>query len=183
LKPGDWVKQEKIDIPDEEKLRSTIFLTDGGVYDNLGLEHIWQRYTTVLASDAGAPFVTVQGSPGLRINQLQLSIRAIDIITEQARSLRKRWLITNFNEKKMGGTYWGISTHIRDYKLVENDCLPPLIDDSEETRSLSLIRTRLNRFKVEEQERLINWGYALTDAAMRRHVPQSGTTPGTLPFP
>src|SRR5262249_42145882 len=29
-------------------------LTDGGVYDNLGLETVWKRYDTVLVSDAGA---------------------------------------------------------------------------------------------------------------------------------
>ena len=30
-----------------------VFLTDGGVYDNLGLETVWKRYQTVLVSDAG----------------------------------------------------------------------------------------------------------------------------------
>jgi hypothetical protein len=30
---------------------------------------------------------------------------------------------------------------------------------------------------------LINWGYALTDAAMRRHVPDKDITPGKLPYP
>ena len=29
------------------------FLTDGGVYDNLGLETIWERYETILISDGG----------------------------------------------------------------------------------------------------------------------------------
>ena len=29
-------------------------LTDGGVYDNMGLETVWKRYQTVLVSDAGA---------------------------------------------------------------------------------------------------------------------------------
>ena len=29
-------------------------LTDGGIYDNLGLEPIWKRYRTILVSDGGA---------------------------------------------------------------------------------------------------------------------------------
>ena len=28
-------------------------LTDGGVYDNLGLETAWKRYTTILVSNGG----------------------------------------------------------------------------------------------------------------------------------
>ncbi|WP_235677215.1 patatin-like phospholipase family protein [Rhodopseudomonas palustris] len=36
-----------------EPFTSRVFLTDGGVYDNLGLETAWKRYTTVLVSDAG----------------------------------------------------------------------------------------------------------------------------------
>ena len=28
-------------------------LTDGGVYDNLGLETAWKRYETILVSDGG----------------------------------------------------------------------------------------------------------------------------------
>jgi NTE family protein len=31
-----------------------LFLTDGGVYDNLGLEPVWKRYRTILVSDGGA---------------------------------------------------------------------------------------------------------------------------------
>ena len=30
-----------------------IFLSDGGVYDNLGLETVWKKYDTVLVSDGG----------------------------------------------------------------------------------------------------------------------------------
>src|SRR5690606_15541513 len=32
---------------------SKVFLTDGGVYDNLGLETAWKRCLTVLVSDGG----------------------------------------------------------------------------------------------------------------------------------
>ncbi len=31
------------------------FLSDGGVYDNLGLETAWKRYTRILVSDGGGP--------------------------------------------------------------------------------------------------------------------------------
>jgi NTE family protein len=31
-----------------------LVLTDGGVYDNLGIEPVWKRYRTLLVSDGGA---------------------------------------------------------------------------------------------------------------------------------
>ena len=36
-----------------EPFTSDVWLSDGGVYDNLGLETAWKRYETVLVSDAG----------------------------------------------------------------------------------------------------------------------------------
>jgi NTE family protein len=183
LNPSSWEETEGADLFDNQELRSRMLLADGGVYDNLGLERIWDRYTTVLVSDAGAPFSVMEGSLCFRLSQLLRAKRAIDIVTEQTRALRKRWLISDLKDGGMRGTYWGIATHIRDYKLEENGYPPPLINDSEVTRSLCRIRTRLNRFSAEEQEQLINWGYALADAAMRRHILEKGVKPGHLPFP
>ncbi len=57
-----------------------------------------------------------------------------------------------------------------------------LLVDSEQTRAVCQMRTRLNRFTDEEQEILINWGYAMTDSRMRRHVIEKDS-PGRLPFP
>ena len=31
-----------------------LWLTDGGIYDNLGIEPVWKRYKTILVSDGGA---------------------------------------------------------------------------------------------------------------------------------
>src|SRR5207244_6277489 len=38
-----------------EALKRCLTLTDGGVYDNMGLEAIWNRCETGLVSDAGGP--------------------------------------------------------------------------------------------------------------------------------
>ena len=166
----------------KSKSRRSLYLTDGGVYDNLGLERVWDRYATVLVSDAGAPFQITESSFGLRFSELVRAIRAVNIVTAQTRALRKRWLINDLKQGLVRGTYWGISTHIRDYMLEANDREPPLLDDNTSTRSLSRVRTRLNRFNAIEQERLINWGYVLTDAAMRRHVIGKSAIPGKLPY-
>jgi len=180
----DWDKDNNSSIAfDKSKLRSHLYLTDGGVYDNLGLERVWDRYATVLVSDAGAPFRITTGSFGFRFSEVLRAFKAVSIVTEQTRSLRKRWLISDMKHGLVKGTYWGIGTHIRDYQLEVHGCAQPLIEDSTMTRSLSYVRTRLNHFSAGEQERLINWGYTLADAAMRRHVLDKETKPGALPYP
>jgi NTE family protein len=57
-----------------------------------------------------------------------------------------------------------------------------LCSDSTLTAALPLVSTRLRRLDPQTQERLINWGYALTDAAIRTHVDPSAAM-GTLPYP
>ena len=42
--------------------------------------------------------------------------------------------------------------------------------------------TRLGAMPGALQERMINWGYAICDAAMRRHV-VSGAAPPAFPYP
>ncbi len=185
FKPTDWKdwpdRGKKKDIPGKEKMRKTMALTDGGVYDNMGLERVWDRYTTVLVSDAGAPFSPTSGTCWRGLNRLSVTRRVIDTITEQTRRLRRRWAVTDFIEGASLGTYWGITTHISDYELVEHGLPPPLLKDSKATAALSRIGTRLKGFSQKEQKDLINWGYALTDAGMRRYVLEAGAKPGHLP--
>jgi NTE family protein len=179
----DWEDMENNLRKDIEKLRSVLLNTDGGVYDNLGLERVWHRYETVLVSDAGAPFATEKGTFWLNFVHIMSGKRAIDIAMEQDRALRKRWLMNDLISSVTKGTYWGIATEIGHYELEKYGHAPPLVRDSDTTRKICQIRTRLNRFTAEEQERLINWGYALTDAAMRRHVLEEEPPPGRLPYP
>ena len=179
----DWEDEKPESFTDKEKIRQRMFLTDGGVYDNMGLERIWDRYSTVLVSDASAPFQITGGILRFRIGQLFVAKRLIDIIDSQALRVRKRWLMHDFIERIVQGSYWGISTKISDYDLEQHGCFPPIVMDSDKTESISHMRTRLNRFHRDEQEELINWGYALTDAAMRRYVLEKNYKPGVLPYP
>jgi len=176
-------KKDQREIPGKEKMRQTMLLTDGGVYDNLGLERIWDRYSTVLVSDAGAPFSTKAGTFWRGLNRFSILKRADSTITEQTRRLRKRWAVADFKDKKARGTYWGIATEIKDYELEKEKLPPPLLKDSDETKKLSELPTRLRGLGEKNQEQLINWSYALADAAMRRWVLEPGAKPGRLPYP
>jgi len=162
--PGEFRFVEGADLHGNPAYSRKLFLTDGGVYDNLGLETVWNRCSTVLVSDAGAPFAV---NDTVQTDLVRQTMRALDIATDQSRALRKRALIDDFKRGERAGTYWGIDTDILEY---ETDgalrCKP------ERVRRLAAIRTRLNAFNDQEQGELINWGYALTDAAIRRHANQ-----------
>jgi NTE family protein len=51
------------------------------------------------------------------------------------------------------------------------------------TLQLARIRTRLKRLPAQSQERLINWGYAICDTALRRHFRQPNEPPAVFPYP
>ena len=148
---------------------SRVVLTDGGVYDNLGLETAWKRYDTILVSDGGGK---TEAEEEPKEDWARHSVRVLNVIDNQVRSLRKRQLIASFIDRTRRGTYWGIRTNIADYGLAD-----PLPCPFERTMELARIATRLKRMDDTTQERLINWGYAVCDAACRRHlqVPHSST--------
>src|SRR5207248_1685628 len=53
----------------------------------------------------------------------------------------------------------------------------------EQTRKLAVVATRLTRFPETLQDQLINWGYAVSDAAMRKWVDHEASPPASFPYP
>jgi NTE family protein len=172
--PAAWQKTEGADLFDNPRYRHTLTLTDGGAYDNIGLEPI-DGYETVLVSDAGAPFGLQDQAKTDPVGQLS---RALDIATDQARGLRSRYLIELAKLRGQTTAYWGIDTACDKYPAA--DKLPCA---AAKTDGLKDIRTRLNAFDRAEQETLINWGYALCDAAMRSFIDSAAAPPTTFPCP
>jgi NTE family protein len=154
-----------------EPYLTDLVLTDGGVYDNLGLETAWKRYKTILVSNGGGKMQPEDDPEG---DWARHAIRINEIIDNQVRSLRVRQVIGAFEKGHRAGTYWGIRTDISDYGLA--DALPCPLD-----KTLAQIETRLRRLDPPIQERLINWGYAICDTAMRRWV-ERGATRGSFPY-
>ncbi len=152
-----------------------VILSDGGVYDNLGLETAWKRYKTILVSDAGGEMAP---DPDPKRDWAGHSYRVLNLIDNQVRSLRKRQVINSYVAGSRTGTYWGIRTNIADYELTDAmDC------PFEQTHKLANVKTRLKRMDSKIQKRLINWGYAVCDAAIRRHVDPSQSKPANFPYP
>jgi NTE family protein len=159
-------------------------LSDGGVYDNLGLETIMKRYTTLLVSDAGQK---IAPDPDPHTDWPRHSLRVFDTVDNQVRSLRKRELISAFQRGDHTGTYWGIRTTFTDYKLSSD----PLGCAGRDPTPLAAIPTRLEAMTRNVQDQLMNWGYAVCDAALRAHLDAplqaklgiSISPPAQFPFP
>ncbi len=154
-------------------LREKIVLADGGIYDNMGLESL--NEAVKLISDAGAPFSIEDSPKGDYISQLG---RVRDILIDQTRALRKRDAIENFESERERGAYWGIGTDIAKFNAAS-----ALATDTATTIAFESMPTRLAKVSLDQQGRLINWGYALADAALRSRAKLAIPAAATLPQP
>jgi len=173
LKESDYEPNTGIGLQ-RPPFTTNVVLTDGGVYDNLGLETAWKRYQTVLVSDAGGMY-SAEGDPDR--DWFNHTRRVYDLIDNQVRSLRKRQVIESFKSGNRSGAYWGIWTDIRNYNV--NQPLPCPIAN---TTALASTPTRLKALEDGLQTKLMNWGYAVCDAAMRTHVTQNWPAPADFPY-
>jgi NTE family protein len=160
----------------ESPYTTDVVLSDGGVYDNLGLETAWKRYKTILVSDGGGK---MGSQPKPKHDWARHAYRALGVIDTQVRNLRKRQVVAGYLNGDRDGTYWGIRSHIGDYGPPAGSLLVP---DASALR-LAQTATRLKGMDDTLQERLINWGYAICDAGMRRWVEPDAPPPADFPYP
>jgi NTE family protein len=153
-----------------------VVLSDGGIYDNLGLEVLLQRSQTILVSDGGATIRPKNNVLGFWPTQLY---RVLQIIDNQVRTLRGRQFVSAVNSGSIAGAYWSIRTDISSYNVPGT-----LPFSAKETERLASIKTRLAALSPKTQMRLINWGYAVSDAALRsQKLGETFVAPVDVPFP
>jgi NTE family protein len=143
-----------------------IRLTDGGVYDNLGLEPVWKSHRTVLVSDGGGVFRarterTVVGR----------MLRILGIATNGGQSVRSRWLHASIARDVIAGTSWALDA-------VVEGCYP-----RPTTELINAVRTDLDAFSTREQQVLERHGYLVADHHVRDHVPHLVTRDATAAPP
>ena len=149
-----------------EPYTKTAVLSDGGVYDNLALETAFKTYQTVLVSDGG---MKMSPDPKPKHDWARHSIRVMEVIDNQVRSLRKRFLVDSYQRGEHTGAYWGIATRYGEYELPDD----PLGAAARDSSKLAAVPTRLEAMPADVQERLINWGYTVCDAALRKYCRES----------
>ncbi|HEX6100486.1 MAG TPA: patatin-like phospholipase family protein [Thermoanaerobaculia bacterium] len=151
-----------------------VVLTDGGVYDNIGLENPWKKCKRVIVSDAGAHFRAEADQPhdavrhGLRVNSL---------IDNQVRSLRRRQVVSAFQapEDPHKGVFFAMWTPASKFTTSS------LQFDEQRGLDLATVPTRLAELKPEMQNRLINYGYAMAERAIRTHFDPQAFAPAKFP--
>jgi NTE family protein len=145
-----------------QEYTSTLVLTDGGVYDNLGLEPVWKRYKTILVSDGGLVTAPTSNPAANWYSQFR---RVLDISLQQGINTRVRILRGLHATGQRNVVHWGIGLPVTSYG-VEN----LLGFDSQSTHQAASVATRLTRFPAGVQDLVIRAGYAHTDAALRAAI-------------
>jgi NTE family protein len=162
--------------PKRDALVEGIRLSDGGLYDNLGLEPVWKSRAVLLVSDGGATF-DFAADRGL-LGRLS---RYTAVQGRQVSALRKRWLIAGFIAGSLEGTYWGIGSAAAHYAAGAPGYSQELVSEV-----ISQVRTDLDAFSAAECAVLENHGYLLAEAAIRKHAPalaESGAVAAAPPHP
>lgn len=188
LRPGE----EEVTDLHYSPYTTNVTLTDGGVYDNLGLETAWKNWSTILVSDGGQK-MEAQGRPW-SLWPIQM-LRILNLIDNQVRSRRKVQVLESFRQSRFfsqegdleghdlyalttrRGAYWHMGADLSDYNFGNTIRCP-----DQATAKLANIKTRLRKLDPATQERLINWGYAACDAQMRLWIDPT-LPPPAFPYP
>jgi len=172
------VKPEDFDIREvgvDDSFFRDITLTDGGVYDNYGLEPVWKRFKTVLVSDGGSALPMQSRICGDWITQLR---RVISVIQSQVHAQRSRLLVEQYLKDERAGAFWSIATPPSRFNST-----PSFAVSDEAGLAIAQIATRLKAMNAAEQERLINFGYVQTDNAVRSYFRIGADRGAALPYP
>jgi NTE family protein len=123
----------------------------------------------------------MQPEESIAFDWARQAMRVGAVVDNQVRSLRKRQLVEGCQRepRRTGGAFWSIRSDPVNYDS------PPGSLDAPRAAVLELasIKTRLAKLEDALQERLINWGYAICDTAMRRWAIPEGARPPASAFP
>ena len=161
-------------------------LSDGGLYDNLGLQPVIQRFQHILISDAGAPFDYSVRARGLGA----LIGRYPAVLMRQLQVLRMReWISLRDNEwiapnRRISGAWWslGITKHPAESEALPIPVGPRPVGYPEDFLADYVVkcRTDLNTFTATEAGVLENAGYMNCAIALHDRIPPPAGIP---PFP
>jgi NTE family protein len=152
-------------------------ITDGGVYDNLGVEWFqgWRRDRRPKAAIAADDLIVVNASGPLgreerRIWGLRALNRSRKVQYAQTQATRVRWLVSELEAGRQRGSYLGITGDPRRYRLpgpgakaIDSELVDAALPSSL-VAPLAALRTDFNRFTREEAILLAYHGYWSTHA-------------------
>lgn len=152
-----------------------VVLTDGGVYDNMGIETAWKRCRTILVSDAGGH---IQPEAEPHADWARHALRINGVIDSQVRALRKRQVVSAFRSGIRSGAYWGMWTDPGDYSAPSSLTVP-----ADRARALAGTPTRLAAMESRLIDQLVNFGYAMAERAIRSYYDPDALAATRFPYP
>lgn len=173
---GDW-SDLNTDQCGRPPFTTKVVLSDGGVYDNMGIETAWKRCKRVLVSDGGGKY---QPEEEPSSDVARHSLRINSTIDNQVRSLRKRQIVEAFKnpDDAHSGAYWGMWTRPSDYPASS-----ALHISDERSLMLAKTPTRLAKLPAETQNRIVNFGYAMAERAIRSYFDPNALPATAFPRP
>ena len=179
IRPADfvWQKREAWDDPLESAARVTppfprLHLYDGGIYDNLGMEPLFDTGSrsfkddieSLVVSDAGAPLE--RGPLGRALNPFRFK-RIADIALEQTRALRIRVWTKFLQSHPERGMYLQLGAYapdrIKKYAKRNSEGAAVLLKDSwldsKEVERAAAEPTSLGQLTPDAFDRLARHGY------------------------
>ena len=158
-----------------EDLIGTVHLSDGGIYDNLGLEPLFDPRTEQLREALGADYLVVSDAgSGIKRKKLpafwrpiKRILRLVDIITQQVRSLRLRTLFPYLKRHPEKGVYIPIGMSFQsicEELEQQGDCIPEVFEKYEFLSQSDVIKakntaTTLGSLSEADTDRLIQHGF------------------------
>lgn len=97
--------------------------------------------------------------------------------TRRARAMLGSFTVPESDLNFRKGRYWSIRGNAADYPASTPLPCPP-----DATGKLASVPTRLAALPDDLQERLINWGYAMTDVAVRSYADPNLPAAGQFPY-
>jgi NTE family protein len=150
-----------------------VYLMDGGIYDNIGLQAAFRRCGRIIAVDAGQPLdvdFPVSGGPSS-------VLRAVDVMMSQIVSRPTSEFVRSLIEKKRQGVFIRSSRTAGEIATVPAESFPALTPgsyqglDKTAATALSQLRTDLDSFSALEIDLLRYHGRSLADASLQRFQP------------
>jgi NTE family protein len=147
-------------------------LADGMLCDPLALADA-NDCRTLWVSDGGGALVEDASIDG-KVDQ---AARAIEILQDALRLSPKHALLSSFQGGRHAGAYWSLRAATSDYPA--DTCLvcPPA-----RAAELAALPTRFAAMDEDTQERLVNWGYAICDIALRSWFDAALPRPSEFPY-
>lgn len=155
--------------------RGRLTLTDGGVYDNLGLQPVLPNCETVFVSDGGGAFA----EPARPHRDWVLgTLRVLSTIDVQVRPLRRHQVVGALATGDRHGAFWAINIDPMAFRNRASN-LPVTTDQA---RALAAVGTRLANMDAGLCRRIANWGYAAADSALRTYIDPQLPEPAGFPY-